>query len=71
MSPSLRVLFVEDSDIDAQLVLHQLAHAGYSVNHRRVETEEELRAALVGTDWDLILCDYQLPRFSAPEALPI
>ncbi|OIR06305.1 Non-motile and phage-resistance protein [mine drainage metagenome] len=71
MSPSLRVLFVEDSDIDAQLVLHQLAHAGYSVNPRRVETEEELRAALVGTDWDLILCDYQLPRFSAPEALRI
>ncbi len=71
MSPSLRVLFVEDSETDAQLILHQLAHAGYSVEHCRVETEEELRSALGASSWDLILCDYQLPRFNAPEALRI
>jgi sigma-B regulation protein RsbU (phosphoserine phosphatase) len=68
MSKPLRVLIIEDSDFDAQLLLHLLKKGGYKIEHRRVETASELQEALL-QDWNLVISDYNLPRFSAPEAL--
>jgi PAS domain S-box-containing protein len=36
-----------------------------------VETAETMKAALESQQWDVILCDYKMPRFSAPAALKI
>jgi PAS domain S-box-containing protein len=72
MKPSLRVLLVEDAEIDAQLILRQLIEAGFSVDAKRVEREQEFRDALnEALPWDLLLCDYQMPQFDAPKALAI
>jgi PAS domain S-box-containing protein len=37
----------------------------------RVETAAAMTAALAGGKWDLVLSDFALPRFSAPEALKV
>ena len=42
----LQVLIVEDSESDAQLLLRLLKKAGYGVVWQRVETDEQMRAAL-------------------------
>lgn len=69
MSIFLRVLIVEDSDVDTQIVLHELRRGGYDLVHERVETRHAMKIALSTRAWDLILCDYTLPRFNAAEAL--
>jgi PAS domain S-box-containing protein len=69
MNSVLRVLIIEDSEIDARLIHRQLTTAGYEVVLRRVETEAELQAALTNDSWQLVLCDYRLPRLSAIRAL--
>jgi signal transduction histidine kinase len=67
----LRLLLVEDCQPDAELLVHELQAGGYDVTIERVETAEALRAALDTKSWDLVLSDYSLPSFSAPEALAI
>jgi len=69
MATSLHVLIVEDSAEDAQLVLRELQRGGYKVEHERVETRAAMQEALSRSLWDLVLCDYTLPQFSAMDAL--
>ncbi|HEY6930889.1 MAG TPA: PAS domain S-box protein, partial [Thermoanaerobaculia bacterium] len=67
----LRMLFVEDSQDDAALVVRELVRADYEVDWERVETERAMRAALERQPWDLIIADYHMARFGAPEALAL
>ena len=67
----LRVLIVEDSEDDAMLLVRELKRGGYEPDHERVETPEALEKALAGSGWDVIVSDYHMPRFMAPEALRI
>ncbi|HXX66858.1 MAG TPA: hybrid sensor histidine kinase/response regulator [Polyangiaceae bacterium] len=67
----LRVLVVEDREDDALLSMRHLERNGYSLQWERVEEAGSLRAALERRSWDVILSDWSLPRFSAPEALRI
>ncbi len=69
MSSQLRVLTVEDSESDAGLIARRLQQAVYDLVYDRVETADEMRKALTMQDWDLVIADYNLPRFSAPAAL--
>ncbi|RKH10902.1 response regulator [Corallococcus sp. CA047B] len=68
MTP-FRLLLVEDSANDAALVTEALAQADYRPTTRRVQTLEALREALTTDAWDLVLCDYRLPRFTALDVL--
>jgi response regulator RpfG family c-di-GMP phosphodiesterase len=67
----IRILVVEDSDNDAQLMLRDIRRAGYEVEYERVETEQTMRRSLETRIWDVVLCDYSLPHFDAPHALEI
>ena len=69
MATLLRVLIVEDSEYDTQSILRELRRGGYEVKHERAETRATMEQALSRHTWDLILCDYTLPRFSAGDAL--
>ena len=69
MALVLRALFVEDSELDTQIVLRELRRGGYEVEHERVDTRPAMQAALSSRPWDVILCDYTLPQFSAMDAL--
>ena len=70
MGQPLRVLLIEDSDFDATLLIRMLGKGGYKLQHERVETAEQLQNAL-HREWDLVIADYNLPQFSAPDALEI
>jgi PAS domain S-box-containing protein len=65
----LRVLVVDDSQDDGQLLLRELQRGGYEPVWQRVETAEALAAALASRAWDLVLCDHVMPRFTGPAAL--
>lgn len=68
---TLRVLLVEDSPDDADLILNELAGGGLTVGSTRVDGAEEMKAALADAEWDVVLSDYNLPGFSAQEALEL
>jgi two-component system sensor histidine kinase/response regulator len=69
--PKLRVLLVEDSELDAALVLRALRAGGYDLEHRCACTAAELEQALQTASWDTVISDYFLPGFDAPAALAI
>ena len=65
------ILHVEDSPLDHKLLRAQLESGGLEFTIRRVETSDEMRAALADQLADLILADYNLPQFSGLEAIRI
>ncbi len=69
MGTQLRVLIVEDSVDDTDLLLREIRRAGYEPIYDRVDTPDGLRAALDGREWDVILSDYTMPSFSGTQAL--
>jgi two-component system, NtrC family, sensor kinase len=68
MITPLRVLLIEDSEVDAELLLLELKRAGYRVVHEQVQTAEALQRALL-QDWDVALSDYSMPGFNGVQAL--
>src|SRR5918998_5883410 len=71
MSIPLRVLIVEDSEDDAELIVNEIEQGGYDLISERVETPSAMNAALDKEQWDIIIADYNLPSFSAPAALTL
>ena len=65
----LLLLLVEDNPDDAALLERHFRRNGFSPQTTRVETAAEMLAALAAGPPDLIVADYNLPKFSGPEAL--
>src|SRR6478735_2061512 len=68
---AIRLLIVEDVKADAERALYQLGRAGLDCVWRRVETEQELVAALAEFEPTVILSDFSLPQFDGMSALGI
>ncbi len=66
----IRVLHLEDSELDHELTLAHMARGGLRAEVRRIDSEAEFLAAL-DDDWDLIISDYNLPGFSGLVALDL
>ncbi len=71
MGIPLRILIVEDSEDDSDLMLLELARSGYEPEYERVETQKGMEQALEKHSWDIILSDYSLPQFSGRAALEV
>lgn len=71
MSQPLRLLLVEDSEDDAELLLLTLQRGGYALTHTRVSDATTMTAALDSGPWDLVIADYSLPQFSGIAALEL
>ncbi len=71
MSRRIRVLIVEDSPDDAELMMRELRRAEYEVSWSRVDHAAAMRSALNAQGWDVVLSDFSLPQFSAPAALAV
>lgn len=71
MGQPLRLLIVEDSRDDADLLLHVLRPAGYEPAYEIVDTLPTMRTALEHKDWDVITSDHSMPSFSAPATLAL
>jgi two-component system cell cycle sensor histidine kinase/response regulator CckA len=67
----IKVLFVEDSKNDCDLLLEHLREHGYEASFERVEAEPEMMSALDKTEFDIILCDHNLPNFNVSKALTL
>lgn len=70
MSEPLNVLLLEDEPNDAELVLRALRQAGFEAAFQRVDTAHEFEQRLK-SELDVILSDFDMPSFSAPQALEI
>ncbi|HEV8542754.1 MAG TPA: response regulator, partial [Verrucomicrobiae bacterium] len=71
MKNSLKVLLVEDSKNDADLLLHALKQAGYQPTLSVVQNASGMRAQLEKQSWDLVISDYVIPGFGGLEALEV
>jgi len=67
----LRVLIVEDSEDDTELLLQELRRGDYDPIHARVETAEAMTSALSTHTWDIVFSDFSMPRFNAFSALTL
>jgi two-component system cell cycle sensor histidine kinase/response regulator CckA len=68
--PLLRILQVEDSSEDAELVVRALRLGGLNCFHERVDTRASWERAIVApAAWDLVLLDYSLPQLDTLDLL--
>ena len=71
MPNPLRVLIVEDSADDAELLVRELRRGGYAPVCERVETAAEMEAALAQQTWDLVVSDHSVLQFDSVAALNV
>ncbi|MBI1824182.1 MAG: response regulator [Nitrospirae bacterium] len=69
MATSIRVLIVEDSEEDTELLVNELRRGGYDPVFERVDNESDMTIALEGSDWDVIISDFNMPQFTGIRAL--
>lgn len=67
----IRILMVEDSALDAELITLQLRRAGLPFTFERTWSDQGMRDALAAHDFDVILADHVLPGFSGDLALEL
>ncbi|MBI4420917.1 MAG: PAS domain S-box protein [Gemmatimonadetes bacterium] len=68
---ALRVLMLEDSPADAELVTNELRRAGVEHTCARVASRTALLESLASFQPDVILADHNLPQFTALDALRV
>src|SRR6266850_2169704 len=69
MGTSLRVLIVEDSEEDSELVVHELRRAGFDPDRKRVQSRETMREALSRDTWEIVISDDNMPGFNSAGAI--
>ncbi len=67
----LRILMLEDSLLDAELIQMHLTDGGIDGELVRVDTRPDFLTALEKDSFDLILADYSLPAFDGVSALEL
>lgn len=70
-TPPLRILLLEDSDFDTELIIRAIRRGGVDFVYTRVQTQEEFLKGLEEFNPDIILADYRLPLFDGSKALKI
>src|SRR5882724_2660861 len=68
---ALRVLLVDDSADDGEIVTRELRRGGRKVAVERVWDADGMRASLERQAWDLVLSDWSMPTFSGAAALEV
>ncbi len=71
MSSNLRVLIIEDSEDDVLLMLRELRKGDYEPDYECIDTEAAMMNALQSREWDVIICDFNMPSFRGDHALSL
>jgi DNA-binding NarL/FixJ family response regulator len=66
-----RILMLEDSVADAELITQELSRSGIAAVTERVDTEQRFKLALRDFVPDIILSDHSLAAFNAPAAIGV
>lgn len=67
----MRLLVIEDSPLDHEMLVATLALQGVPAQAARVEDAAGLREALARQSWDIVISDHHMPGFSSGQALEI
>ncbi|CAG0964661.1 ATP-binding protein [Geobacter sp.] len=71
MDQQIRMLILEDSEDDLLLLLREVRRGGVDPIYERTDTAEGMRALLDNREWDVVIADYNMPRFGALAGLNI
>lgn len=71
MSEPLRILIVDENNATTDLVLKEVAEAGYLVTSERVTTAAEMQGALGEKSWDVIIASEKMSGFGDSSALEL
>ena len=71
MKSPIRILHLEDSPHDAEIIQDKLEADGLVCEVMWVDTQERFEAALAGAAFDLVLCDYNLQGYDGLSALSL
>jgi PAS domain S-box-containing protein len=66
---NLRILHIDDSPKDTELVQETIAAEGIRCTIDRIDVRDRVLRAVRSVEYDIILCDYNLPAYSGMEAL--
>ncbi len=67
----MRVLFVDDSELDVELAARALRQSGHRIEWTRVETGAAMEEQLAQGGWDVVICDHNMPEFDSVSALAL
>src|SRR6266581_7333023 len=67
----VQLLFVEDSEMDAELSVRALEQGGFDVSWARVQDEADLKQALRSSKPQAVLSDFSMPGFDGIQALRV
>ncbi|MBF0381277.1 MAG: response regulator [Magnetococcales bacterium] len=65
----LHVIIIDDSKRDVQLLVRALKRGGFEPDFLRIDSSEELTAALEDKTWEIAISDYHMPNFLVEDAL--
>ena len=68
---NMRLLIVDDSADDVELLRIEFEREGYLPISRRVDTESDLREALHTAEWDMVIADDYMPCLNSLQALDV
>ena len=68
---ALNILLLEDNAYDAELVLHTLGKSSLKFNYKCIDNRKDFLKEISTPEWDIILSDYSMNRFTASDALDI
>jgi PAS domain S-box-containing protein len=66
---SIRVLLIEDSEADADLIVHAITRTYPSAHFDCAVSRKQFTERLAASDYDVVIADYRLPDWTGMEAL--
>ena len=67
----LRVLHLEDSPLDAELIHGALISEGLKCQVHLAQDRRQFESAVAVSEWDLVICDYNVPGYDGTAALQL
>jgi two-component system cell cycle sensor histidine kinase/response regulator CckA len=66
---SIRVLLIEDSEADADLIVHAITRSYPTAHFDWAVSRKQFTERLAASDYDVVIADYRLPDWTGMEAL--
>ncbi len=70
MSECFRLLLIQDSEEDAEVLVRELERSGLDFSHQRVDSESAIAAALE-SPWDVVISDFSMPLLDGHKAFEL